>query len=50
LLKGFTPKVLYTFEDRLHNLHPNNKYVKEKMRQQMQMLRDKGMINPHDRP
>jgi hypothetical protein len=34
--------VLSSFVDRLQNLHPNNKHVKDKIRQQV--LRDEGVV------
>jgi type II restriction enzyme len=42
--KEFTLKEMYGFEERLQELHPNNKHVKEKIRQQLQVLRDEGII------
>lgn len=35
---------IYTFEDELKIKHPNNNFVKDKIRQQLQTLRDKGFI------
>ncbi len=35
---------IYTFENDLSRLHPNNKHVKDKIRQQMQILRDKEYL------
>lgn len=40
----FTLTDLYSFEDVLFKLHPNNNTVKDKMRQQLQDLRDIGLI------
>ena len=34
----------YNFEDRLSNLHPENRNIKPKIRQQLQILRNKGLI------
>lgn len=35
---------IYSFEDALKQKHPQNKNVKPKIRQQLQMLRDKGFV------
>jgi type II restriction enzyme len=35
---------VYAFEDRLSNLYPNNRHVKQKIRQQLQRLRDRGYL------
>ena len=42
--KCFTISDVYRFQDRLAKLHPNNNYVKEKIRQQLQVLRDNGYL------
>ena len=34
----------YAFEDRLSSLHPNNRHVRPKIRQQLQVLRDLGFV------
>ena len=36
---------VYAFENRLSDLYPNNKHVKQKIRQQLQMLRDRGYLD-----
>jgi type II restriction enzyme len=36
---------VYAFESRLNQLYPNNKHVKEKIRQQLQVLRDRGYLD-----
>ncbi len=36
---------IYAFEAQLSIKHPNNKHIKEKIRQQLQVLRDKGYID-----
>lgn len=41
----FTLDDVYTFEKELSNLHPENKHIKDKIRQQLQVLRDKGYLN-----
>lgn len=35
---------VYSFENRLKLKYPNNNFIKDKIRQQLQILRDKGMI------
>ncbi|MFH1170701.1 MAG: DpnI domain-containing protein [Candidatus Vogelbacteria bacterium] len=35
---------IYIFEDELSKLHPENKHIKDKIRQQLQVLRDKGYL------
>ncbi len=40
----FTLNDVYKFENQLQIKHPNNKFVKDKIRQQLQILRDKGFI------
>jgi type II restriction enzyme len=40
----FTLADIYAFEDRLAKLHPMNKHVRPKIRQQLQVLRDNGVI------
>ena len=35
---------IYSFADELQLKHPDNNYVKEKIRQQLQYLRDKGFL------
>ena len=34
----------YAFEEELARLHPNNRHVKDKIRQMLQVLRDQGLI------
>lgn len=41
----FSLQELYTFESELRALHPLNQNVRPKMRQQLQVLRDIGLIN-----
>nr|WP_265089521.1 hypothetical protein [Psychrobacter piscatorii] len=41
---SFTLNQVYTFANELQLKHPENNYVKDKIRQQLQVLRDKGMI------
>jgi len=41
---NFTLEEIYNFENQLVQLHPKNKHVKDKIRQQLQVLRDKGYL------
>jgi type II restriction enzyme len=43
--KEFTLGEAYAFEPQLSKLHPNNRRVRPKIRQQLQVLRDKGFID-----
>lgn len=36
---------IYAFGEELRRLHPDNKYIKDKIRQQLQVLRDKGYLD-----
>ncbi len=40
----FTLKKIYAFEESLKQKYPNNNFIKDKIRQQLQFLRDKGII------
>lgn len=40
----FTLNQMYTFVDELRLKHPDNKHIPDKIRQQLQFLRDKGII------
>ncbi len=40
----FTLQEIYAFENLLKEKHPKNKYIKDKIRQQLQFLRDKGYL------
>ena len=42
--KDFTLADMYTFEQELSIIHPENKNIKPKIRQQLQFLRDKGYL------
>lgn len=42
--REFTLEEMYSFEERLKLIFPNNHHIKDKIRQQLQLLRDKGMI------
>ena len=41
----FTLDDIYIFENELSKLHPENKHIKDKIRQQLQVLRDKGYLD-----
>lgn len=41
---NFTLKDIYKFEEKLKIKYPNNNFIKDKIRQQLQNLRDKGII------
>jgi len=45
LEKDFTLEQVYQFEEELAALHPRNKHVRDKIRQQLQFLRDRGIIH-----
>lgn len=40
----FTLEDIYLFENYLMHKHPENNFIKDKIRQQLQLLRDKGLI------
>jgi type II restriction enzyme len=40
----FTLDDVYKFEEKLKLKYPNNNFIKDKIRQQLQFLRDKGII------
>jgi len=42
--KAFTLDEIYNFENILGQKHPGNKHVRDKIRQQLQFLRDKGYL------
>ena len=43
-VKDFSLEDIYAFSDELKKKHPENNFVKDKIRQQLQVLRDKGFI------
>jgi len=43
--KEFALDEVYRFENELSKLHPENKHIKDKIRQQLQFLRDKGYLD-----
>lgn len=42
--REFTLEEVYAFEPHLQRLHPENRYIRPKIRQQLQFLRDKGIL------
>lgn len=43
--REFTLSDMYAFEHELGMLYPDNKHIKDKIRQQLQTLRDKGYLD-----
>ena len=43
--RDFLLSEIYNFENELSARYPNNKYIKDKIRQQLQFLRDKGYLD-----
>lgn len=43
--RDFVLEDMYKFEKELSKLHPENKHIKDKIRQQLQVLRDKGYLD-----
>lgn len=41
---SFSLDEVYNFENQLKLKYPNNNFIKDKIRQQLQILRDKGII------
>lgn len=41
----FTLLDMYVFENKFRRIHPENKHIKDKIRQQLQILRDKGYVD-----
>ena len=42
--KEFSNSDVYAFESQLERQHPNNRHVRDKIRQQLQVLRDRGFL------
>ena len=42
--RDFTLDQMYKFENMLAAKHPDTKHVRDKIRQQLQVLRDKGIL------
>jgi type II restriction enzyme len=45
----FTTAETYSFARELEELHPDNRHVKDKIRQQLQVLRDRGFLQQVER-
>ncbi|MDE2173361.1 MAG: restriction endonuclease [Patescibacteria group bacterium] len=43
--REFTLDDIYAFESELQKLHPDNRHVRDKIRQQLQILRDRGYLD-----
>ena len=43
--REFSLNDVYAFEKLLEQKHPNNMHIKDKIRQQLQFLRDKGYLD-----
>ena len=41
---SFSLNQVYAFADKLQRKHPENNHIKDKIRQQLQVLRDRGII------
>lgn len=41
---NFTLEDAYSLSDKLAALHPENKHIEDKIRQQLQVLRDAGLV------
>jgi hypothetical protein len=42
----FTNDDIYAFEPELTKLYPSNRHIRDKIRQQLQVLRDRGLLKP----
>jgi type II restriction enzyme len=42
--ESFSINEVYSFEQHLRQLYPSNRHIKDKIRQQLQVLRDKGYL------
>ncbi len=42
--KEFTLIDMYKFENALKDIHPDNQHIRDKIRQQLQLLRDKNYL------
>jgi type II restriction enzyme len=47
--KEFTTSDAYAFAREMEKLHPDNRHIKDKIRQQLQVLRDTGFLSHPDR-
>jgi type II restriction enzyme len=41
---SFTNEEIYAFAPELEKLHPDNRHIRDKIRQQLQVLRDLGFL------
>ena len=41
---SFTLKDIYAYESFFQKKYPNNNFIKDKIRQQLQILRDRGLL------
>ena len=48
-LTTFTNADVYAFERELEKLHPDNRHIRDKIRQQLQVLRDTGFLTQPER-
>ncbi len=44
LPQNFSTDEIYSYQPYLERLHPNNRHIEEKIRQQLQILRDRGYV------
>jgi type II restriction enzyme len=42
--REFTNEEVYAFARELEKLHPDNRHIRDKIRQQLQVLRDAGLL------
>jgi len=42
--REFTLDEIYRYESEMRNYYPNNNHIEDKIRQQLQYLRDEGLI------
>ena len=45
----FSNENVYSFEPELTKLYPGNRHIKDKIRQQLQVLRDRGLLKQPSR-
>ncbi len=45
----FTNSDIYAFEREMEELHPNNRHIRDKIRQQLQVLEDRGFLTKPER-
>lgn len=49
LPREFTTRDVYAFERQLQQAHPENRNIRAKIRQQLQVLRDRGFLKQGER-